>query len=85
MEARDFVPRCGRARATGDAVRRVRLPHDGALPLRRGPLLGVVPSAAELLADQARFVVGACPGMNCCWLFPRRERAAPVVRCGAAT
>ncbi|MEJ8633861.1 BTAD domain-containing putative transcriptional regulator [Streptomyces sp. MS2.AVA.5] len=49
-----------------DGLGRWRLPPGAGLRL---PLRAVAHSAAELLADPRRFLIRACPGEQCGWLF----------------
>lgn len=51
----------------------------------RLPLLGVARSAAELLSDPVRFMIRACPGQGCGWVFPDesgRRRWCSIASCG---
>ncbi|MFE2018789.1 BTAD domain-containing putative transcriptional regulator [Streptomyces sp. NPDC059499] len=51
----------------------------------RLPVLAVARSAAELLADPARFMIRVCPGEGCGWVFPDesgRRRWCSLRTCG---
>jgi SARP family transcriptional regulator, regulator of embCAB operon len=65
-----------------DGLGRWRLSPSAGLRL---PLLGVARSAAELLGDPARFMIRACPGEGCGWVFPDesgRRRWCSLGTCG---
>ncbi|MFJ8863120.1 BTAD domain-containing putative transcriptional regulator [Streptomyces sp. NPDC102451] len=65
-----------------DGLGRWRLPPSAGLRL---PLLGVARSAADLLADPARFMIRVCPGAGCGWVFPDesgRRRWCSLGTCG---